>query len=435
MKFTIKKDRLLMILLYFLIKVSLDFMYCSYIVPLWGYMGFVLSKSFSAYVISFIYVFLLSISVPVKVKKTSDLFLHILALCPLIPMLTIYAFSFATHEYMAVCILSFFIILICVNFLFPSVSPKTLYKGYKIAFGISIFFIFLVTLHIISLGGLRFFNLKLSKVYEFRRASAHVVAQGLYAYLNNWVFKVFNMFIFTWSLYKNKKLLIAISLILQVFFFAVSAHKSVLFFPLVIVLIKYISQKKRLSLLLPTLYLLGSWFSLTIYSFFNNIWPLSLYVRRLLFVPAFLNFKYFAFFQNNPMVYFSNSFLKKFINYPYDIAPPLLVSTFIGQNPQAWANTGFLGTGYAHMGYWGIVFYAFLLGLVLKFTDDTTYNKLPLWVGSSLIAVPIITVFMSSDLTTGLLTHGLALAVFLLWLAKTANLNRAKEKIFDNQIF
>lgn len=189
MRFAIKKDRLLMILLYFLIKVSLDFMYCTYIIPIWGYMGFLSSKSFSANFISFIYVILLSISVPLKVKKPSDLFLHILALCPLMPMLTVYAYSFATHGYMVVCIFSFFIILTCVNLPFPSISPKTLYKGYKIAFGISMFFIFLVTLHIISVDGLRFFNLKLSKVYEFRRASAHVVAQGLYAYLNNWVFK------------------------------------------------------------------------------------------------------------------------------------------------------------------------------------------------------------------------------------------------------
>lgn len=398
-------------------------------------MGFLSSKSFSANFISFIYVILLSISVPLKVKKPSDLFLHILALCPLMPMLTVYAYSFATHGYMVVCIFSFFIILTCVNLPFPSISPKTLYKGYKIAFGISMFFIFLVTLHIISVDGLRFFNLKLSKVYEFRRASAHVVAQGLYAYLNNWVFKVFNMFVFTWSLYKNKKSLIAVSLILQVFFFAISAHKSVLFFPLVIVLIKYISQKKRLSLLLPTFYLVGGWFSLAIYSFFNNIWPLSLYVRRLLFVPAFLNFKYYAFFQNNPFVYFSNSFLKRLIQYPYDMPVPLLISKFIGHNPESWANTGFLGTGYAHMGYLGMILYAFILGFILKFVNDTTCNRLPLWVGSSLIAVPIITVFMSSDLTTGLLTHGLALGVFLLWLAKTANLNRAKEKIFDNQIF
>lgn len=434
MKFAIKKDRLLMILLYFLIKVSLDFVYYTYIVPLWGYMGFVLSKTFSAYIISFIYVFLLSISVPVKVKKPSDLFLHALALCPLMPMLTIYAYSFAAHEYIFICIVSFFIIWACVKSPFQSVSLKRLYRGDNVALGISIFFVILVTSHIILRGGLRFFNLNLSKVYEFRRASGQAVAQGLFAYLNNWAFKVFNMFIFTWALYKNKKLLIAISFILQVFFFAISAHKAVLFFPFAIVLIKYVSQKKQLPILLSTFYLLGNWFSLAIYCLFNNIWPLSLYVRRSLFVPAFLNFEYYLFFQKNPFVCFSNSFLKRGIQYPYDIPVPLLISEFIGHNPESWTNTGFLGMGYAQMGYLGITFYACLLGFILKFIDDTTYNKLPLWLGSSLVAVPILSVFTSSDLTTGLLTHGLAIGVFLLWLAKNPNLNRFQEKIFYNHI-
>lgn len=407
-----------MILLYLLIKGSLDFIYSSYIVPMWGYAGFVLCRSNDAIVISYAYVFLLSISVPVKIKTPSDFFLHILALCPLMPMLTIYAFSFATHGYMAICICSFFIIWACTKIPFQSIRSKSLYKGYKIALCISILFIALVTMHIIAKGGLRFFNLKLSKVYEFRRASAQVIAQGLFAYLNNWVFKVFNMFLLTWGLYKNKKILVALSLLLQIFFFAISAHKSVLFFPIIILLIKYIGSPPKSPLFLSTIYLAGIWFSLAIYSLFNNIWPLSLIVRRLLFVPAFLNFKYYLFFQNNPLICFSNSiFIKRFIRYPYDLPVPLLISEFIGHNPESWANTGFLGAGYAQLGCLGIIIYSILIGFILRIVNNST-KTYPFWVGSSLIAIPIFLVFTSSDLTTGLLTHSLALGIFLLWLTK-----------------
>lgn len=411
-----------MILLYFLIKVSLDFMYCTYIIPIWGYMGFLSSKSFSANFISFIYVILLSISVPLKVKKPSDLFLHILALCPLMPMLTIYAYSFSCHGYMFMCIVSFFIIKACKNIPSNLLNPKALRRGYKIALYISIFFIILVIIHLIAKGGLRFFNLKLSKVYEFRRASAHAVAEGIFAYLNSWVFKVFNMFLLTWALYKNKKMLVMISLLLQILFFAISAHKSVLFAPLVILFAKYLCQKKHSSILMTFFYFIGIWFSFATYSFFNNIWPLSLFVRRLLIVPSFLNFKYYLFFQANPLVYFSNSFLKKIIQYPYDLPVPLLISTYIGHNPDSWANTGYLAMGFAHLGYIGMILYSFIIGFIIKLVDNFTYNKLPLWVGFSLVAIPLSGILRGSDLTTGLLTHGLAIAIILLWLIKNAEL-------------
>ncbi|HCA41342.1 MAG TPA: hypothetical protein DEP01_07605 [Aminobacterium sp.] len=299
------------------------------------------------------------------------------------------------------------------------VISKSLHKGYKIALCISAFFVVLVTIHIIAKEGLHFFNLNLSKVYEFRRASAQTVAQGFFAYLNNWVFKVFNMFLLTWALYKNKKIFIIISLLLQVFFFAISAHKSVLFSPILILLIRYISSKKQLPVLFPFFYLTGIGCSLNIFLLFNNIWPLSLIVRRALFVPAFLNFKYYLFFQNNPLIYFSNSvFIKRLIHYPYDIPVPLLISEFIGHNPESWANTGFLGAGYAQLSYLGIIVYSVLIGFILRIVNNST-KTYPFWVGSSLIAIPIFSVFTSSDLTTGLLTHGLALGIFLLWLIKT----------------
>lgn len=385
-------------------------------------MGFLSSKSFSANFISFIYVILLSISVPLKVKKPSDLFLHILALCPLMPMLTIYAYSFSCHGYMFMCIVSFFIIKACKNIPSNLLNPKALQRGYKIALYISIFFIILVTIHLIAKGGLRFFNLKLSKVYEFRRASAHAVAEGIFAYLNSWVFKVFNMFLLTWALYKNKKMLVMISLLLQILFFAISAHKSVLFAPLVILFAKYLCQKKHSSILMTFFYFIGIWFSFATYSFFNNIWPLSLFVRRLLIVPSFLNFKYYLFFQANPLVYFSNSFLKKIIQYPYDLPVPLLISTYIGHNPDSWANTGYLAMGFAHLGYIGMILYSFIIGFIIKLVDNFTYNKLPLWVGFSLVAIPLSGILRGSDLTTGLLTHGLAIAIILLWLIKNAEL-------------
>lgn len=424
MNFTIKKTRFLTILLYFLIKVSLDFIYCSYIVPIWEYMGFSLCKSNEAIVLSSAYVFLLSISVPVKVKRPSDLFLHILALCPLMPMLTVYAYSFTCHKYMFMCIVSFFIIKACKNLPSNLLNPKTLRKGYRIAFYFSVFIILLVTIHLLAKGGLRFFNLKLSKVYEFRSASARAVAQGIFAYLNSWVYKVFNMFLLTWALYKNKKMLVAISLLLQIFFYAISAHKSVLFAPFVILLAKYFSQKKHLSILITFIYVIGIWSSFVIYSLFNNMWPLSLFVRRLLIVPSFLNFKYYLFFQNNPLVYFSNSFLKKIIQYPYDLPVPLLISAYIGHNPDSWANTGYLAMGFVHLGYIGMILYSFIIGVILKLVDNFTYGKLPLWVGFSLVAIPLSGILQGSDLTTGLLTHGLGIAIILLWLTKNAELSK-----------
>ena len=52
----------------------------------------------------------------------------------------------------------------------------------------------------------------------------------------------------------------------------------------------------------------------------------------------------------------------------------------------------------------------------LRIVDALIVGRLPLWFGLSLVIVPFISLFTSADLSTALLTHGLAVSLVLLWL-------------------
>ncbi|ACN99521.1 conserved hypothetical protein [Sulfurihydrogenibium azorense Az-Fu1] len=134
------------------------------------------------------------------------------------------------------------------------------------------------------------------------------------------------------------------------------------------------------------------------------------------FLPAQLNFVYYEFFSSNPKVFWTDSkwfLLDKIIGYPYDLPVPNVIGEFFFNNALTSANTGWLGSGYAHAGFLGLIVYAIFIGLILKFLDRKA-KKL----GKEFVFISfspfIISLMLSSDLKTVLLSHGLALYLFIL---------------------
>jgi hypothetical protein len=77
------------------------------------------------------------------------------------------------------------------------------------------------------------------------------------------------------------------------------------------------------------------------------------------------------------------------------------------------ANTGWIGSGYMNAGYFGVILYAMLMGLVLRVLDNlSTRRRLGLVVSLSLL--PMIAMITSADLPTGMLTHGGGIVILLL---------------------
>ena len=85
---------------------------------------------------------------------------------------------------------------------------------------------------------------------------------------------------------------------------------------------------------------------------------MSLFTRRLLFVPAQLTFKYFEYFNMNQFVWWSsNNIIGLFIQYPYEKPFPQLIGEDYLNTPLLSANNGFFSTGFMHGGIVGIFIY------------------------------------------------------------------------------
>ena len=315
------------------------------------------------------------------------------------------------------CALPIFYLITKFNF----ISFKCLHivkDGRKIAISISfLFVVFLVVWYIYS--GVRL-NIDFSQVYDFRAENAEVAARGVLSYTNNWTYQIFNIFLMAFCLFYRKYIWFILFFLVQILFYAASTHKSVFFLPFLLLGIWFYFKKTSSLTVLPITFSILIISTLLSYFMFNDLWLSSLFSRRVFYVPANLTFVYFDFFSVNPKVFWSNSVLSAFISYPY--APGISLSRVVGAylgNPNMGANNGFVASGYAHAGLYGVFIYSCIVGIILRLINDITDKLLPVWLAVALVIVPLRSLLISSDLLTVILTHGLIVAIILLFLSRS----------------
>jgi hypothetical protein len=143
--------------------------------------------------------------------------------------------------------------------------------------------------------------------------------------------------------------------------------------------------------------------------------------NRFLFIPAQLNFFYYDFFSRNPKIFWLDSkwlLINKIIGYPYSLDLPFIIGDVYFNRPETQANTGWIGSGYAQAGFWGMMVYALIIGELFKYLD---YKALT--VGRNFIMISfspfIVSLFLSADLKTVFLSHGLLLYLIILSVLKS----------------
>jgi len=298
----------------------------------------------------------------------------------------------------------------------PIIKIGTLKEGRTIGIFLLIIMVVAVAASMIAKGGLSHFNLDLSKVYEHRGEVGLLINAGIWGYINTWVYKVVNPALIAWALWRKRYRLFLIFTALQVLFFAISSHKSVLFYPVLILAVYFFVRKKE-AFKYITWGLIGVIiFSSCIYLIFDNIWLASLFVRRVFFVPAQLNFAYYELFSSIGYVYLSNSVFSSFLDYPFEYNYANMVSLYLLGHPDTNCNNGFLATGYMHFGYLGMWIFSIIVGLLLWIADSLVGKRMPKWLGISILTVPFFSLFTSADLTTAILTHGIFIGCLILLL-------------------
>ncbi len=418
--YKLNKNKITFVLAALAFKVLLEVSYLKVISPYYGYNGFKLDFFAANYALSWVVYLCGFVFVKDQLVKVSDYFFAMVLLSVIAPLTSLFGLDAARPVFpVFVVMLSIFIIYVITQVkLFSFRGFPVIKNGRRVAIFISsISVVFLLVWYFIA--GVKF-NLDFSKVYEFREDNAELAAQGLFAYTNNWTYKICNIFLIGLALHYKKYLLVVLLLLFQVYFFAATAHKSVLLLPFLVLGVWFYFRRTNSLVILPLAFSGVLFVTLASYYFLDDLWLSSLFSRRVFFVPANLTFVYFDFFSNNPQVLWSNSVLSSFVTYPYDISMSHVIGRYLGKEGMG-ANNGFIASGFAHAGLFGVLFYSLIVGFILRFLNDVTRNLMPVWLAVGLSIVPLRNLLISSDLFTVMLTHGFIVAIILIYLARSRN--------------
>jgi hypothetical protein len=410
--FIMTKSFILDIVILILFKVVLGYSYISFVAPFYAYEGFSLDFNSAKYIEGWLVYFVLFTLLNRHKNHVVYFTLLLSFLLLIVPTIELYGLRNEPSRYFYSMVIPYVVLLFLISK--TKLSLPYIKNGDKMAIVLSSLMVLIVLSHYVFVVGIQNINFDLSKVYDLRRSNEGIASnEGVFGYLNPWATKVFNIFLIAIVLWHRKYVLLMCLISVQLMLFGFSGHKSVVFSLIVLFSLFIFSKFKN-----PSTIIISSVTSLVVLILLLFIWlqnPLlpSILIRRVFFVPANLNYVYLEYFSSHDYIYWSNSILKFIFPYKHSVPPVYIIGEYLGK-PDMSANTGFFGSGFMHLGFLGIIIYVFILSFFINLIQQ--FNKLPSWLINSIVFMPLLSAFVSSDLFTTLLTHGLLLSVFILFL-------------------
>src|SRR6185437_6613284 len=136
--------------------------------------------------------------------------------------------------------------------------------------------------------------------------------------------------------------------------------------------------------------------------------------ERMTGMPGLLTGYYYEFFSDHPKALLGHSIFKSIVHYPYPLEPRQMIGYVYFHDSGMSANANFWADAYANFGYIGILCFTLLLAGVMWLYDSSSAGR-NLTVTALVIALPAFAV-ANSGLLTSLLTHGIGLAMVLMYL-------------------
>ena len=260
-------------------------------------------------------------------------------------------------------------------------------------------------------GGLGRFNLNFQDVYEARSLYAKSMLPG-FGYFVPWVAYIINMAWLVTAMRSSNKFQVIAILLLQLLIFAMTNFKSFLFVPFAVIGLIELAKRMdiRRAALIGAPVIVGALVSLSAMGT-----PLgAAFLDRMFFVPAALHGLYFEYFSDHPFALMGGSEFGNMFGSTYSQSSVYVVAQ------EYWGrmfspNVGWIGDAYANFGPIGVVLFGIILAMILKTADGFAKNKsIQPGVAEGLMVGPTLAL-CSSALGTVSLTHGLIVALVVLW--------------------
>jgi len=408
----------------------LDFLYINYVHKFWGFPfafhGINTLRLLESYAITLMLAIWLSSSL-YRRWRPSGVALVLYFIVVMLPLTTLYGLAGAPPAFIYAAAGSFAVLLVVTELLpkvkVPRPSHNLLAMGALLLVGMSVY---VYAMQLLS-GGLSRLSFDLLSVYEVRAEFVQTRAP-LMGYFIPWQGYVLNITLFCWGMARRKWWLVAAAVAASLFLFGMVGVKAYLFAPALAGGVYFLWHRRH-----GLFYVIGALAVLVIASYLsflvsgNHLAP-SLLVRRLFFVPAANHLIYYDFFSqpDHPFVMLSDSILEGFVPYPYDM-PMVRMIAWEYWGKDFGPNVGYLADAFAHFGFMGMFLFSMLLGLFLRMVDSVG-ARLPGNLVAAVVVVPAMAL-TNSALFTSLLTHGLILAVAVIWLLRGVEERRTKARI------
>jgi hypothetical protein len=417
-KNTSNDNALKMLLLYLTAFSMISIVYVLYTSQTWSYLGLTLSINLAKLFGSFVILSAFVIATP-RAWSARSFFLNIILTTSVIPSLVLYAFSDKPTLSAAVVLSSIVVVYVVSGVRIPriqilSISPRIMMWVLLAASALFIGAFFLI-------GGFRYFNLDISRVYEFRGAAAESMPTG-FDYLSTTFSNTIIPMGLAISLHYKNNVNAFLFTLLSIIMFGLTSHKVMLFTPfLVIAIFLLLSRSQKYSTILIGFCVLTSLVAASVlflpYFSADSAWGWieNLFIRRTLMVPAMLDFSYIEFFSKNDQYYWSFSKITfGLLDIPHNgLSAPEMIGLHHFGTTAAWADTGFIGSGFAQAGIFGSIVYAVAVGLTISvFQSFSRDLGIPL-IASSTLGL-FATMVHASDFVSLFLTYGLLLALIIL---------------------
>ncbi|MAR29847.1 MAG: hypothetical protein CMG24_02810 [Candidatus Marinimicrobia bacterium] len=386
--------------------------YYYFIVPVFGYTGFQWNFSYIKFLESLLFILFFEKILPRRCSRPSDFILNIHFLLPILPMFVLYACSNRSRIFMYAVLFCFYMIIILRNTSFFNIRLRKINQNFLMNI-----LILICLIYVLLLFNYQGFNLNFNffDIYMYREIYSGNLPR-IFNYASPLVSKVFLPAAVFLCITYRQKLAILILIISSTLIFGYTQHKGTFFYPLFVIVLYNIIKSEKAIEQLKTSYLLLLITCMLFFYFENTIsqFIASVFFRRALFVPAELNFQYFEYFSISKNVFWANNFFTfGLVDYPYDLPTANIMGEYVSNKATNYANTGWIGSGFMHFHFIGLLIYTIIISIIMSILD-TISKQLDTRLIIALTVIPILTMFVSSDLPTTLITHGLLFSIIII---------------------
>ncbi|MBS1680857.1 MAG: hypothetical protein JST48_04020 [Bacteroidetes bacterium] len=366
----VNKDKvviaILLLLLFFLLKFCFNHIILAHYPE---YVKFVNgnTNSFSIIISSIIVVILSGSLIFLPVSNLIFSFLSLILVLIIYPSVVLFQHLNADPRVLFFNVVYFLSVFLLSRILKFKIEAPKLSENQKVPFLLILSSVLIVPFVVLFGTSIDFQNLLLSNIYESRdiqRKLTNPYIGYVYSPLANVLLPLLLL-----TAFLKKKYFVAIAAFgMLLFMFMVGGHKSVFFGLIMVVFFYRWSQLKKMKLFLYGLIsVIG--LGIVLAQTLDNFFLVGLITTRVFYLPNLLDLAYFEFFDGHP-IFWSDSVLRRFIHYPYELSAPLVIGEYVYGKSGVHANNGIISDGFMNFGNWGVLINIFFVSSLLVLVNN-----------------------------------------------------------------